>query len=406
MDLDEGARGRLRALAEVGDVELDVGARARLQARLSAEGPGIVRRARRVRSAVRVGGACLCLGLAGAAIWLARASDAGSGAPLVASHAPAAAVPAPSKPAAPSRACETRAPIAAQHVAGRGAAPQRFELGALGTLVAEPDSELALEASEACDVRIRLTHGRLAVHAADLGGGALRVTTPSGEVSVRGTVFSVAQRAGALTVEVDEGRVEVRRANAEQSLLDAGSRLYAPADGSAATKGPLPELERAELREVLALPLRAVSVALPEPKTDEPARRAAGAREKPNAEQLVAEADALWRKGELERARERYRGAGLSNGPTAEAAWLSLARRELSIERPAAARAAVEEHRRRFPRGTLASEALGIDFRAALQQHDRAAARRLAAELQRRFPDAAQTAAASAWLHAQAQDGK
>jgi len=135
-------------------------------------------------------------------------------------------------------------------------------------------------------------------------------------------------------------------------------------------------------------------------------RRPADAADAPaTAVGLVAEADALWRRGERDRARERYRKAGALSGPTAEAAWLALARRELSAGAPSAATAAIEAYEARFAAGELASEAAGIAYRAALQQGDLRLVRRRAESLQKRHPHTPQAEAAARWLRANPAQG-
>jgi hypothetical protein len=112
----------------------------------------------------------------------------------------------------------------------------------------------------------------------------------------------------------------------------------------------------------------------------------------------VARADALWSDGARDNARARYREAGAATGPTAEAAWLALARRELSIGRAAAARTALASYAARFPKGELAGEAAGIEFRAALLDKDDVLATRLARRLVERYPGIPQAEAAARWL--------
>jgi hypothetical protein len=383
MELDEGNRTRLRMLADAAGAELDDAARTRIARRIAAEGPGVVRRARRARTFARAAGGCAVLGLCWLGIWAAR--DVRS-APEVASPAlPRAAPQLATAPRIAPRPCELRAALAALPSALEGGGA-RYDLGELGAVATAPGSVVSLDAGDPCRVRVRLQRGAVAVHAAELGGGALQVVTASAEVSVHGTVFSVSEQEGALTVDVDEGRVSVRRrGRATPWALDAGQRLRIARTGEASTE-PLAATERLTLR-------RSVGLAAGEP----PGKRDAERAPSPSAEALVVEADALWRDGEHERARDRYRRAGALSGVTAEAAWLALARRELSSSRPEAARAALASHRARFPRGKLAGESLGIEFRAAVQQADHAAAHRIARELQRRHPGTPQAEAAARW---------
>jgi len=396
MQLDDEGRDRLRALAREHPAELDEAAYARIAGQVASAGPRVVRRARRVRLALRAGGGLCALGVIG---WLA----------LPAAEQPVR-VEVQSRPVqgaavAAARACERRALPAPQLQPGAGEA-QHVALGEVGALAVEAGSAMWLDAEDGCRLRVRLLDGRVSVHAADLGGGELRVLTPAGDVIVRGTVFAVAHAQGALIVEVDEGLVSVvHQGQTLAAALDGGQRLrVAPAQ--APVTEPLDPAERAALRATLGLAPNAAAAgehdsaeAVRAARTLRPHAQSAAAPS--SADELVAEADALWRRGELERARERYRQAGALSGATAEAAWLALARRELAIDRPAAARAALQAYRARFARGQLASEAAGIAFRAAVQEGDLETARRSAALLQRRHPGTPQAEAAARWLQEQ-----
>jgi Tfp pilus assembly protein PilF len=144
----------------------------------------------------------------------------------------------------------------------------------------------------------------------------------------------------------------------------------------------------------------------------EPARSAvvdagASARRAPSAapssrqaESWVAQADELWARGERDAARESYRRAGAIASVTGESALLALARRELSVSQPAQARAALRMYASRFAHGKLAGEALGIEFRTALAEHDLSAATSSAQRLVREYPGTPQARAAEQWLKA------
>jgi hypothetical protein len=126
----------------------------------------------------------------------------------------------------------------------------------------------------------------------------------------------------------------------------------------------------------------------------------AHARARSDAAALVARADGYWKAGALDQARASYRAAGALSGPTAEAAWLSLARKELADGRTEAAREALASHASRFPGGKLASEAAGIELRTALQAEDDTAAERVARRLVEHYAGTPQAEAASRWLRA------
>jgi hypothetical protein len=114
--------------------------------------------------------------------------------------------------------------------------------------------------------------------------------------------------------------------------------------------------------------------------------------------ELVARADRMWRSGSRDDARALYRRAGTLSGATAQAAWLALARRELSAGRSSAARDALDSYKARFPSGALSEEAAGIEFRIALLEHDDALAARLAQQLRDRHPGSPAAQAATRWL--------
>jgi hypothetical protein len=119
----------------------------------------------------------------------------------------------------------------------------------------------------------------------------------------------------------------------------------------------------------------------------------------PSAAELVARADTLWLSGARDAARDRYRQAGVaSRDPTAEAAWLALARRELSIGRAAAAREALAGYAAHFPEGELRDEAAGIAFRVALAADDVVSAERLARGLVAHHSGTPPARAAARWL--------
>lgn len=383
MNLDEHVRARLRALGDASDVDLDAGAQARIAARVAQDGPRTMRRARRQR-AVAYGAGTLCA--IGAVVWFAKPPEPQQ---VVGAAQRTPAVTTAMATAAPQPACSRRAaPVPSLSSAARDGS--RIDLGAIGTIAVRADASAWLNAEDPCRIVLRLDRGRVDVHAADLAGGELRVATASGDVLVHGTQFSVEHAAGALTVEVDEGRVSVRRRDGTViATLDAARRLRVAADGTASEE-PLDGGARDAIRAAFA------------PAGDEPPARAPAERAQrgasPSTAELVAQADALWLQGERDRARDRYRKAGAQSGPTAEAAWLALARRELSAGAPAAASAAIATYESRFPSGQLAAEAAGIAFRAALKQPDPELQRRRAELLQRRHRNTPQAAAAERWL--------
>ncbi len=383
MSLDERIRARLRALGDAGVSGLDDAARARIAARVAQEGPRAMRRARQQRAAAFGAGA---LGVVCAAVWFARPTDPAPVAEPVRS-APLAAPPI--EPTVAQPACARRGALVPAWSTGAHDG-SRIDLGAVGVIAMRSDTSAWLNAQDPCRIVLRLDRGRVDVHAADLAGGELRVATASGDVLVHGTRFSVQRAAGALAVEVDEGRVSVRRREgAVIAMVDAERRLRVDADGTAVEER-LDEDARAAIRAAF----EPLVVQQPAAAQADRAQRGSG----PSAAELVEQADALWLRGERAGAREHYRKAGAQSGPTAEAAWLALARRELSAGAPSAASAAIATYEKRFPAGQLAAEAAGIAFRAALQQRDPELQRRRAELLQRRHRNTPQAAAAERWL--------
>jgi hypothetical protein len=391
MDDDPSVK-RLRGLADATRVELDAGARERVAQRVKQHGPSVLRRAKQVRTASRFGmmAAVIALGVV-----FARQKDAGPApvaqAPVAqAPSAPKAAEPVVAPAPAPSLACRTRTELATLSAVEGAGGTQRLSLGAAGLVVADARTAMWLDAQDACRLRVRLSAGRVSVHAKDLGGGELRVTTPGGDVLVHGTTFAVAHDASGLTVDVEEGRVSVARAGREvASALTGGQRLQLAA-GAEPVIAALP----ASARDALLQTLSDQTV----DEADAPLGRATSARDAASAEQLVREATALWKRGEQEQARARFRQAGELRGATAEAAWLALARRELEVGRAQAAKVALAARAARFGEGDLAGEAAGIAFRIALQSGDAAQIRPLAERLQQRYADTPQGDAAARWL--------
>jgi ferric-dicitrate binding protein FerR (iron transport regulator) len=425
MELDDQAGARLRALGEHERSELGQDAQGRIAERIAHSGPGLVRRARRTRRALQLATGLCVIGLAwGASRWLvpdesvahrvepqpARGVDRG-----VDGKPPPALAPAARTTAA--RACELRDGTEPARVTSARGQGERIELGVLGALLAEPGGALWLDARDPCRVRARLQAGAVIVHAADLGGGELRVTTDRGDVVVHGTLFRVARNERELTVEVAEGKVSVvQHGQVLVPAISAGQRARL-IGGQPAVLEPLTVAERGALSAQLAQPSADDARTVSGDASSGPAGAPTSARTgvdassdgtsasartgKRSAGELVHEADALWRQGQLERARARYREAGAQPGPTAEAAWLALARRELSAGRATAAQHALREYGARFPRGALVAEAAGIAFRAALERGDRAAARQQAELLVRRYRATAQAEAAARWLAGQ-----
>lgn len=392
---DEGLT-RLRAMADAARIDLDADARERVARRVGDRGPALVRHAHRMRQLSRAGAGVVALGIVAAVVSLQRAGsrdDALAGQPVPVKQAsPALAA------ATPSPACAARGEAASVASTDGAAGAQRVAFGAAGLVVAEAGTTMWVDAHDACRLRVRLLDGKLSVHAADLGGGELRVVTPSGEVRVHGTKFAVAHSAEELVVDVEEGRVSVvRGGQVLAASLTAGQRLRARPSPAQGVVEALPAAARDGLLRALAELPAAGEQTPPPAAVRAPRPEASDAR---SVQSLVDEAEALWRAGEEARARARFRQAGALHGPTAEAAWLALARRELALDRTEAAQDALDERAARFGVGSLDGEAAGIAFRVALRSGDAARIRRRAELLRRDHPTTPQGRSAAQWLQA------
>lgn len=394
MHLDDETRSRLRALADATRTDLDEPARDRVAHAVASQGPRVMRRARIQRAGMQVAVVAALLGVAGYRLLVPATAPVAHEEPRAVPPS-ALQAPAPAPAVAVARPCEQREPSEPQWRFAAGRA--HVDLGVIGMLAVDDGAQLWVDASERCRTRVRLLAGRVRAHAADLGGGELRVITPSGDVVVHGTTFGVAQDASGLTVEVDEGRVGVRpRGSANAQMIGAGQRLRAATGGELQVEA-LPASDRDALRAALRddAPQQTPKFRVRAQDADvhiaphEPAKVAAD---------LVVEADKNWIDGERDYARDLYRKAGTFTGATAEAAWLTLARRELSVKAPAAAKQALEQYRAHFPNGKLAADADGIAFRTAVEMNDVAEAKRVAQRLVATAPGTAQAGAAKRWL--------
>jgi Tfp pilus assembly protein PilF len=283
-----------------------------------------------------------------------------------------------------------------------------LHLGRTADAVATPGSVARLTESAPCRTVITLDRGTVVVDAKDLGGGELVIAAGDSNVRVRGTLFGVARERDALTVEVASGVVEVTSARRDHRVR-AGERILVSSVGVATGRlaaGRADELERL-LKEPKVIGLEALSP-VESPATAALPRSAGADRgtlslpttltDEPSPSELLARAETLRRAGDYAGARALYRQAGSTAGPTAEAAWLALARMELGLGDTVGARRATEERRRRFGRGTLGPEALWIDVRTHQQAGETAKARQIADELVSRWPGSPQAAAARRFL--------
>ncbi|HEX4338981.1 MAG TPA: FecR domain-containing protein [Polyangiaceae bacterium] len=422
--LDERLRGHIQGLAEAEEPTLDEAARERILALIREEGPAIVRSARRRRFAI-ASSAALSVAAAAAALFIFRhpgeleTAKVENGARTKAAVCASRTVPAGAR---------------AGFVAGESGA--RLDLGSVALAASMPGTSVRLEEASACRTIIALESGTVAVHAKDLGGGELRVRTSRGDVVVHGTIFAVTRDATSLAVEVVVGNVSVTDRD-DTHAVTTGQRLLLSAVGAA--EGPLEPDRAVELRSVLGIadgavketasvtrPTETPATSLPAAGTVAATPRVAVARaEEPRSTRQVPEvtleseepaptaqapaaptppadplamAEQARRAGDYGQARELYRRAADGTGVTAEAAWVALARMELSLGHTAQARAATKQRQDRFGRGTLSPEALWIDVRSYRQSGDPAKARELANQLSERWPSSPQARAAEQWL--------
>jgi hypothetical protein len=133
-----------------------------------------------------------------------------------------------------------------------GSAERRLDLGTRALLVANRPAIVAATQTEDCDLRAVLADGGLAVHARNLEGRSLVVTTPRGDIRAEGAAFQVDYYATSaeLTVAVEEGRVELVGHEGQTVSLSAGEAAYV---GARVELEPFEESERAHLRRVLGL---------------------------------------------------------------------------------------------------------------------------------------------------------
>ena len=183
--LDRELRERLLELAEFDAQLLDRDMQLRILRRVAAAGPRIVRRARAERI-VTISGGMVLAAAAGLAL-------------LVGARAPGISAP-----------------------------------------------NVGAERADLPDVVINLPAGRLMLSAAQFGQGALRITTPQGDVVTQDAVLAVEMRQQKLFVEVADGSAVIRGRRAEQRVF-AGSRVEVSAEGAA--KHALDSAAREALRK-------------------------------------------------------------------------------------------------------------------------------------------------------------
>lgn len=131
-------------------------------------------------------------------------------------------------------------------------AQRRLDLGARALFVANHGAVVAATQSATCDLRAALADGSLAIHARDLSGRTLVVSTVRGDMRVKGTMFLVDFYAasGELEVGVEEGQVELVTREGKSVTLGAGQAAYL---GSHIELEPFDDSDRGRLRHMLGL---------------------------------------------------------------------------------------------------------------------------------------------------------
>lgn len=271
-----------------------------------------------------------------------------------------------------------------------------LQLDALGSLVAQPLSQLAIESSSACELVVRLSAGTLAGDLHSLRPARLVIRTQHGEVVVTGTRFSVHSDAG-LEVLLESGVVDVQLADAERVRIQPGTRLRKLANERAAQQQALTHADMQRLDHWLASPSSAAPNAAPEPHTPaHPERKAAQLQptfDSSNA--ALTAAESARRARQWSAARDAYRAASQGRDGGAEVALLRWTRFELDQDQAASALRLLSEHKRRFHRGSLGAEAGWLEVQARKQLGQMARAKRAARALVKRHPGTPQAAAAA-----------
>jgi len=255
-----------------------------------------------------------------------------------------------------------------------------------------------------CSTRLALNEGTLTLWARNLGGGTVWTDTPQGQVRTTGTLMRIVSLASSTSVSVVEG-------DAVMHTLQGAESVGA---GRAVTVGRTGSIERFALsgqdrKNVLAT-FDDTSRALQEPAQDSapkpklaprpqriqtsmPATKAEVQREVPAAK-LLAQAEGLWRKGDHGAARPLFRAAARDRGPIGEAAWVRLARLELSSGSGEQALIALKARKDRAEEGLLGAEALWLEAQALARAGRSDEAVRAGASLLRDYPSSPQASAA------------
>lgn len=409
---DEELRDRLVDLADEAGGELEPAARQRILERVERDGPSHWRNRRWRRAA---GWGLPAAVAASLALWFAIPRETR----LRESEA--------------IRACETWTRATARPLDGRedlSGRLERMDLGRRGSAMAAGD--VSLRSLDGCTTELWLAAGRVEVHAADLGGGTLRVRAGPVTVEVRGTRFSVRRDGEQVEVDVQAGHVVVRVPDEREIHLRAGESwvrgVPRGAGAASAPAGPESESEvglEAGTAVRSGVEHRSESDALARSAESEPGRAPGGGAgaaaptrggvrtersaergemqrevERDHAEEaraLLAEAETRWRDGERGEARALFRRVGMGRGSLAELSWIRLARLELRNGDVARAVEAVRAQRQRFPRSRFGAEALWIEADARRRQGNVTAMHAVIERLRAQYPESPQARSAASF---------
>jgi len=240
------------------------------------------------------------------------------------------------------------------------------------------------------------------IRAVTPGGGNAWTDSPHGRVHTTGTVMRIASLASTTSISVVEGEVVMR-------TLEGAERVGA---GHTVTVGragierhALSGQDPKNVTGTVDTSPNAVqepvhdSGAKPKPATRAhrrplmPRATAKRASQVPAAT-LLTQAETLWQKGDRDAARLAFRAAAHDSGPIGEAAWVRLARLELSSGSSEQALQALKARKGRADSGTLGAEALWLEAQALGRAGRRIEAVKAAEKLLRDYSSAPQAPAA------------
>ena len=229
-------------------------------------------------------------------------------------------------------------PRGVQSVAAAAGVASRLTLADGSEATLTPDGNVQIEEQSPARVRLRQRAGGARYVVAHNPARDFVVATAGVTIRVRGTIFSVAIRPGAVEIAVERGRVEITDRLRTRDLV-AGESLSVSTPASAAGNEEPPAAQAPE----------------PEPATAAPVR---GAR--PSASELLARADAAradGRPADATRALEAFI-AGYPRERRVPATLFTLGRVEKARGRAKEAAAAFDHCVQARPDGPLADDAL------------------------------------------------